>query len=116
MRKEKFLISWLAAMASRKHNQRFPFPPFLQVLSVCICVHLWLLPSGVRAQGDAAQEVAVNLAEGRVVICAAKDGIIVATADEHAEPGSRQPVVVPLSPLRAGGVLGAGGWVQPASR
>ena len=76
-------------MLSKKHNQLFPFPPFLQVLSVCICVHLWLLPSGVRAQGDAAQEVAVNLAEGRVVICAAKDGIIVATADEHTEPGSR---------------------------
>src|SRR3979490_3204589 len=115
MRKEKFLISWLAAMASRKHNTRFSLLPFLQVLSVCICVHLWLLPSSVRAQGDAAQEVAVNLAEGRVVICAAKDGIIVATADEHTEPGSRQPVVVPLSALRAGVLLGAVEWIQPES-
>src|SRR6267378_3207686 len=115
MRKEKFLISWLAAMVSRKHTQLFSFPPFLQVLSVCICVHLCLLPSGVRAQGDAAQEVAVNLAEGRVVICAAKDGIIVATADEHTEPGSRQPVVVTLSALRAGVLLGAVEWIQPES-
>jgi hypothetical protein len=102
-------------MLSKKHNQLFSFPPFLQVLSVCICVHLWLLPSGVRAQGDAAQEVAVNLAEGRVVICAAKDGIIVATADEHTEPGSRQPVVVTLSALRAGVLLGAVEWIQPES-
>src|SRR6266404_1189175 len=102
-------------MLSRKHNQLFSFPPFLQILSVCICVHLWLLPSGVRAQGDAAQEVAVNLAEGRVVICAAKDGIIVATADEHTEPGSRQPVVVTLSALRAGVLLGAVEWIWPES-
>src|SRR5260221_2910103 len=102
-------------MLSKKHNQLFSFPPFLQVLSVCICVHLWLLPSGVHAQGDAAQEVAVNLAEGRVVVCGAKDGIIVATADARSEPGSRQPVVVTLSALRAGVLLGAVEWIQPES-
>ena len=102
-------------MASRKHNQGFFFSPFLQVLSVFICVYLWLLPSGARAQGDAAQEVAVNLAEGRVVVCAAKDGIVVATADSHSEPGSRQPVVVMLSALRAGVLLGAVEWIQPES-
>ena len=102
-------------MASRKHNQGFSFSPFLQVLSVFICVYLWLLPSGARAQGDAAQEVAVNLAEGRVVVCAAKDGIVVATADSHSEPGSRQPVVVMLSALRAGVLLGAVEWIQPES-
>jgi len=102
-------------MASRKHNQAFSFSPFLQVLSVFICVYLWLLPSGARAQGDAAQEVAVNLAEGRVVVCAAKDGIVVATADSHSEPGSRQPVVVMLSALRAGVLLGAVEWIQPES-
>jgi hypothetical protein len=102
-------------MVSRKHNPRFSFSPFLQVLSVCIGVHLWLVPSGVRAQADAAQEVAVNLAEGRVVVCAAKDGIIVATADERTEPGSRQPVVVMLSALRAAVLLGAVEWIQPES-
>jgi hypothetical protein len=102
-------------MASRKHNQGFFSSPFLQVLSVFICVYLWLLPSGARAQGDAAQEVAVNLAEGRVVVCAAKDGIVVATADSHSEPGSRQPVVVMLSALRAGVLLGAVEWIQPES-
>ena len=95
-------------MVNRKHNLDFPFTPFLQILSVFICVHLWFLPSEVRAQEDAAREVAVNLAEGRVVVCAAKDGIIVATADAHSEPGSRQPVVVTLSALRAGVLLGLG--------
>jgi hypothetical protein len=88
----------------------------LQVLSVCICVHLWFLPSPASARQDAAQEVAVNLAEGRVVVCAAKDGIIVAAADTHGEPGSRQPVVAELSALRAGVLLGAVEWVQPESK
>src|SRR5713226_3590157 len=102
-------------MESRNHNRHISCFFYLKVLSVCICVHLWLLPSGARAQGDAAQEVAVNLAEGRVVVCAAKDGIIVATADEHTEPDSRQPVVVTLSALRAGVLLGAVEWIQPES-
>jgi hypothetical protein len=102
-------------MAIRKHNLDFFFTPFLQVLSVIICVHLWFLPSFSYAQEEGAQEVAVNLAEGRVVVCAAKDGIIVATADAHSEPGSRQPVVVTLSALRAGVLLGAVEWIQPES-
>jgi hypothetical protein len=101
-------------MANRKHNQGFSFFPFLQVLSILICVHL-SLPSPTRAQENAAQEIAVNLAEGRVVVCAAKDGIIVATADTHSESGSHQPVVATLSALRAGVLLGAVEWVQPES-
>jgi hypothetical protein len=102
-------------MAMRNHKCRLPRFFFLKVLSVCISVHLWLLPSGALAQEEGSQEVAVNLAEGRVVVCAAKDGIIVATADEHTEPGSRQPVVVTLSALRAGVLLGAVEWIQPES-
>jgi hypothetical protein len=102
-------------MASRNHERHFSLLPFLQVLSVFICVHLWFQPSPAAAQEGAAQEVAVNLAEGRVVICAAQDGIIVATVDAHSEPGSHQPVVVALSALRAGVLLGAVEWVQPES-
>jgi hypothetical protein len=103
-------------MASRKRDQVPDFSPFLQVLSVLICVHPWFLPSTAHAQENAPQEVAVNLAEGRVIVCAAKDGIIVATSDTHSEPGSRQPVVVALSALRAGVLLGAVEWIQPESR
>jgi len=57
----------------------------------------------------------VNLAEGRVVICPAKNGIIVATIDQHSEPGSRPPAVAMLSSLRAGVMLGAVEWVHPDS-
>jgi hypothetical protein len=102
-------------MASRKYSRGFSLSPFLQVLSVFICVHLWFLLSPAFAQQDAAQEVAVNLAEGRVVVCAAQDGILVAAFDTHGEPGSRQPVVASLSALRAGVLLGAVEWVQPES-
>jgi hypothetical protein len=102
-------------MPRQTYNCRCPcfFP--LKVLSVFICVHLWFLPSLARAQDEGAQEVAVNLAEGRVVVCAAKDGIIVATADAHSEPGSHPPVVVTLSALRAGVLLGGVEWIQPES-
>src|ERR1035437_3626974 len=102
-------------MARQTNNRRFPCLHLLPVLSAFICVYLWLLPAGAFAQQEAAQEVAVNLAEGRVVVCAAKDGIIVATVDAHSEPGSLPPVVLALSTLRAGVLLGAVEWVQPES-
>src|SRR6202795_3884861 len=102
-------------MLSRNHDHRFPRFFSLKILSVCICVHLWLLPSGVRSQEASAQEVAVNLSEGRVVICGAKDGIIVATADTHSERASHQPVVMTLSTSRGGVCLGAVEWIQPES-
>src|SRR6266853_3299933 len=102
-------------MKSRNHDHRVPRFFSFQILSVFICVHLWFLPSLARAQDEGGQEVAVNLAEGRAVICAAKDGIIVATADAHSEPGSHPPVVVTLSALRAGVLLGAVEWIQPES-
>jgi hypothetical protein len=87
---------------------------YLSILSVLICVHPWFqLPA--FAQEEGAREIAVNLAEGRVVICAAKDGIIVATVGEHGESGSRSPAVSSVSPLRAAVMLGAVEWVQPES-
>ena len=85
-------------------------------LSVFICVHLWFQPSEAFAQQEVAQEVAVNLVEGRVVICAAKDGIVVATIDAHSEAGSRPPVITMLTALRAAVVLGAVEWFQPESK
>jgi hypothetical protein len=112
-KRKALFISKTAMMTSRKHNRLFSL--FLLILSVCICVHPWFLPPAAHAQSNAAQEVAVNLAEGRVIVCAAKDGIIVATADTHGERGSHQPVVVALSALRAGVLLGAVEWIQPES-
>ncbi len=103
-------------MASRKNNRHFSFPASLLYLSVFICVHLWFQTSSAFAQDDSSPEIAINLAEGRVVVCAAKDAIIVATVDAHSEPGSRQPALVPLGALRLGVLLGAVEWVQPESK
>jgi hypothetical protein len=82
----------------------------LVILSVSICVHLWILPPA------AAQEIAVNQAEGRVVICAAKDGIVVAAIDAHNEPDSPPASVVALGGSRAAVMLGAVEWVKPDSK
>jgi hypothetical protein len=101
-------------MATRNHNRPFSSFLFILVLSVFICVHPWFHPPAF-AQEEGAREIAVNLAEGRVVICAAKDGLIVATIGEHGEAGSRTPAVTSLSALRAGVMLGAVEWVQPES-
>src|SRR5579864_1279729 len=101
-------------MAIRNHKHCFSLLFYFPFLFVLICVHPWLF-SPVFAQDDETREVAVNLAQGRVVICAAKDGIIVATIGEHGEPGSRSPAVFSLSAVRAGVVLGAVEWVEPES-
>lgn len=100
----------------RNHTRRFSLPPLLMFLSVFIGVHPWLLPERASAQEMGDAEVAVNLAEGRVVICAAKDGIILAAVDAHEEAGSRPPAIAMLSAVRMGVVLGAVEWVQPDSR
>jgi hypothetical protein len=68
------------------------------------------------AQESMDQEVAVNLAEGRVVICTAKDGMIVAAMNTAGEAGSLPPGIAVLSAQRAGVMLGAVEWVQPDSK
>ena len=88
----------------------------LLALSVYICVHLWFLPPAVLAQEAGDQEIAVNLSEGRVVICAAKDGIILAAMDAHSEAGSTAPAITILSVERMGVMLGAVEWEQPDSK
>ena len=86
------------------------------ILSVLICLHLWVLPSSAWAQEKTDQEVAVNLAEGRVVICAARDAVILAALDARTEAGSRPPAIAILSATRIGVLLGAVEWVQPDSK
>jgi hypothetical protein len=103
-------------MATRHRNRGFSFPSLLSLLSVFICVHPWLLSQSAFAQETGDQEVAVNLAEGRVVICAAKDGIILAAMDTHSESGSLPPDIAILSAERMGVMLGAVEWVQPDSK
>jgi hypothetical protein len=103
-------------MATGHRNLRFSFSSFVLLLSVVICVHLWFLSPSGFAQESGDQEVAVNLAEGRVVICAAKDGIILAAMDAHGEAGSLPPDIAILSAERMGVMLGAVEWVLPDSK
>ncbi len=102
-------------MAILHRNRSLSFSPLSLVLSVFICVHPWFHSPSAFAQEAGDQEVAVNLAEGRLVICAAKDGIILAAMDSHSEAGSRPPVISMLSSVRMGVMLGAVEWVRPDS-
>jgi hypothetical protein len=103
-------------MVTRHRILRRSVPQFVLFLSVFICVHPWLRSSPAFAQEGGDQEVAVNLAEGRVVICAAKDAIILAAIDAHRESGSQPPAIAILSAERMGVMLGAVEWVQPDSK
>ncbi len=103
-------------MVTLHHNGRFSFSSFVLLLPVFICVYLWILSPPAIAQDATDQEVAVNLAEGRVVICATKDAIILAAMDTHTEAGSQPPVITILSAERIGVMLGAVEWVQPDSK
>lgn len=103
-------------MALLRINSRFSLLSFLLSLSVFICVHPWLISLSAFAQEARDQEVAVNLAEGRVVICATKDAIILAAMDTHGEAGSRAPDITILSAERMGVMLGAVEWVLPDSQ
>ncbi len=103
-------------MATQPREFRFSFPAVLMFLSACFCLHLSLFATPSIAQESSDQEVAVNLAEGRVVVCAAKDAIILAATDMHGEVGSRPPGIEILSALRLGVMLGAVEWVLPDSK
>ena len=80
-----------------------------------ICVHPWFHSARAFAQEASDQEVAVNLAEGRVIVLAAKDGIILATIDTHSEPDAKPPAIAILSAERMGVMLGAVEWLRPDS-
>ncbi len=101
-------------MATRHRSRRIHF--LVLFLSVFICVHLWIRSPSAHAQEAGDQEVAVNMAEGRVVICAAQDGIILAAMDAHGEAGSRPPDITILSAVRMGVMMGAVEWVRPDSQ
>jgi hypothetical protein len=103
-------------MATKLRKITFPRPHLLLLLPVFISVHLWFHSLEAYAQESRDQEVAVNLAEGRVVICATKDGIILAAMNAHGEANSKPPVIEALSADRMGVMLGAVEWEQPDSK
>lgn len=91
----------------RRGRSYFLFSLF-SFLSVFICAHLWLIPAA------RAQEVVVNLSAGRVIVCVAKGGMVVATVQKRIEAESRPPVLAQLSAKRVAIFLGAAEWVSPA--
>src|ERR1700675_4272152 len=98
-------------MMNRDQCRPFSSLSSLLILSVFLCVHPWFLASPASAQ-----EVAVNLAEGRVVICAAKDGIVVAAVDAHSEPDAPPAVLGGRGGSRAAVMMGAVEWVHPETK
>lgn len=76
-----------------------------------------ILPRHSFAQNpdqESAEEIVANLCAGRVVIGVAKDGIVVATAENPIEPETRPPMIVPLSDERVAILLGAADWWLPS--
>jgi hypothetical protein len=103
-------------MVMQRCNRYRSYLPVILFLSAFICVHLWILSPLCSAQDSTDQEVAVNLTEGRVVICAAKDAIVLAAIDTRGEAGSRAPSIQVLTAERIGVMMGAVEWVQPDSK
>lgn len=96
-------------VALRHPSERHPFLfSLFSFLSVFIGAHLWLVPAAT------AQEVVVNLSSGRVVVCVARGGIVIATVHKRIEAESRPPVLAELTPRRVAVLLGATEWVSPA--
>ena len=96
----------------RRNANSFLHASFLVAL---LLIGLWFSVSPASAQVEPTEEVVTNLAEGRVIICVAKDGIVVATMASQSEAGSVAPVVIPIAALRAGVLLGAVEWIHPST-
>jgi hypothetical protein len=103
-------------MIAPKFRKYFCMGSPLLLLSVFVGVHLWILSPPAASQESPDQEVAVNLTEGRIVVCATKDAIVLAAIGAHGEAESRPPEIAILSPIRMGVMLGATEWVLPDSK
>jgi hypothetical protein len=63
---------------------------------------------------QAVEELVVNQAAGRVVIAVVKHAILIGTAENAIEQGTRPPIPTAMSSIRAGVFLGADEWVSPS--
>lgn len=80
--------------------------------ALCACLLI-----RAKAQDDSqptVEEVVVNQAAGRVVIAVVKHAILIATAENPIEAGTRPPIPTQVSSMRAGVVLGADEWASPS--
>ena len=86
------------------------------VSAICAAVCVCPLPK-IAAQDDSSanvEEVVVNQASGRVVVAVVKNAILIGTIENPIEAGTRPPIPVALSGLRAGTILGADEWTSPS--
>lgn len=75
------------------------------------------LPSAAQNQANTPEEeVIANLAAGRVILCVAKNAILIGTIEDPIEAQTHVPAPVALAGRRAGVVLGAADWFSPSSR
>ena len=82
-------------------------------LFLCVDSHLSAAQNSSEMPGE---EIIANLAAGRVILCVAKDGIIIGTIENPIEAQTHVPAPVALAGRRAGVVLGAVDWFSPSSR
>ncbi|MGH9698473.1 MAG: hypothetical protein ACRD5R_14025 [Candidatus Acidiferrales bacterium] len=75
------------------------------------------LPSAAQNSTDTpGEEIIANLAAGRVILCVAKNAILIGTIEDPIEAQTHVPAPVALAGRRAGVVLGAVDWFSPSSR
>jgi hypothetical protein len=95
---------------------RQPVFPAVLLLSTLAAARLAAPPASAQLQREQpARDLVANFAAGRVEICAAKETLLIATADEPVEPGSGAPEIFGLGTGRLGILLGAVEWIQPGS-
>ncbi len=107
--------SFIPRMSPHEEDCARGFVSIFVWLSVLLLA-LALFPSRSAAQDpeqESAEEIVANLCTGRVVIGVAKDGIVVATLENPVEPGTRPPMIVPISDDRVAVLLGAADWWLP---
>jgi hypothetical protein len=93
--------------------RRAAYPLHAIVISTFIAAALLIIPPSPRAQSQASgQEIVANLATGRVVMCFARDAILVGAVSERSEPGSHSPLFVPLVGGHVAVLLGAAEWIE----
>jgi hypothetical protein len=86
----------------------------LSAVAAVLCLSALLRATAQDDSGQAVEEVVVNQAAGRVVIAVVKNAILIGTAENPIEAGTRPPVPVALSSIRAGIILGAVEWISPS--
>jgi hypothetical protein len=101
---------------NRQHSTSVGRTTVCAILAVLLAgtVSMPSLPAAhAQPQQQSSDEVVANLAAGRVAVLIAGDGIVVATAQSHVEPGTLPPLIVPMSGLRVAVLLGPVEWTWP---